>query len=392
MYTRNAVSSGGGLSGTKTMDARSGLEIGTTFAAAFERDTPRACPSATVRRSEPLASSLGDTPLRLVGFFGGKWSADRLREVLNKEEEVVMHMSWHAAADARSVSNGSIVSPAVRNLKLHEGLRLLHLGVSARGLPAYIRQSALEQQPGLRNLEPVARALQHAGSKLHKAGMWLGDASMISTLHHDDYHNILVQLGGTKRVLLLPPSAQPQLDLRTYDEERWEYSPSRDKLSDFPVKTFRRIDNFYHLDVFNGSVASNAVLADLAPRGLLCDLSAGEALYIPYPWAHAVLSTNDANKFGLNLAVNVWWETNDQHFRKKLVQYGCTALAVVFYVLSMRPQLLNALNPWAKRSAAVGGAGARDASNEAGARTAGDGKALGGKHKGKQKHGKGGRS
>ena len=240
----------------------------------------------------------------------------------------------------------------------------------------------------LRTLEPVAQALQHAGARLHKAGMWLGDASMISTLHHDDYHNILLQLGGTKRVLLLPPSLQPTLDLRTYDEERWEYSPSLGKLSDVPVKTHRRIDNFYHLDVFNGSVASDDTLAELAPRGLLCDLSAGQALYIPYPWAHAVLSSNDASGFGLNLAVNVWWETHEQHFHKKLVQYGCTALAVAFYVLSMRPQLMNALNPWGKRaaSAELG----QERREERSASATSTGKAHGGKHKGK--HGKGGRS
>ena len=66
--------------GAKSIDARTGLEIGTTFAAAFERNTPRACPSATVQHSEPLGSVLGDTPIRLSGFFGDKWRADQLEE------------------------------------------------------------------------------------------------------------------------------------------------------------------------------------------------------------------------------------------------------------------------------------------------------------------------
>ena len=144
-----------------------------------------------------------------------------------------MQMSWHAAADARPGSNGSIISPAARWLSLRDGLRLLRLGSASRGYTAYLRQSDLGQQPGLQTLEPVARALQHAGSRLHKAGMWLGDASMISTLHHDEYHNILLLLAGAKRVLLLPPAVAPQLDLGVL-RRGWQYDEVRGTLSDAP--------------------------------------------------------------------------------------------------------------------------------------------------------------
>lgn len=255
------------------------------------------------------------------------------------EEELEVQLSWHAAADARSTSNGSIVSPAARRLSLRSALALLHLGEHARGgLPAYVRQSDLRQQPSLRTLEPISRVLEHAGGRLHKAGMWLGDSSMISTLHHDDYHNILVLLAGRKRVLLLPPSVKPRLDLRHYAEERWEYVASRGTLSSAPVRTGRTIDNFYHLDVFATEEEEGDDARDeVAPYGMLCELSAGEALYIPHPWAHAVLSANDEDDgFGLSLAVNVWWQTDRQYMLQAIWRLGCTAAAVVLFALSAR--------------------------------------------------------
>ena len=315
------------------------------FATAFERNSSRACASVSVGPpGSSFAHLLGDTPIKLDGLVTPDWSAEKISTILNQEEMVQMQMSWHAAADARPGSNGSIISPAARWLSLRDGLRLLRLGSASRGYTAYLRQSDLGQQPGLQTLAPVARALQHAGSRLHKAGMWLGDASMISTLHHDEYHNILLLLAGAKRVLLLPPAVAPQLDLRVYDEERWQYDEARGTLSDAPAKTLRRIDNFYHLDVFNEA----AVHEELAPRALLCELRAGEALYIPHPWAHAVLSQNEpASGFGLNLAVNVWWETDETYWRNALWKYGCTAIGLA---MILAPQILGRLN--ARRAAA----------------------------------------
>ena len=314
------------------------LDLPPRFAAAYEQLASRACPTVDVGASEPLGKYLHSSPLLLDGLISPDWSADRLEALLNLQESVQIQMSWHAAADARPGSNGSIVSPAARWLSLREGLRLLRKGSAARGYTAYLRQSDLAQQPGMRTLAPVSRVLQHAGSRLHKAGMWLGDASMISTLHHDEYHNILLLLAGSKRVLLLPPAAAPQLDLRVYDEERWQYDEARDALSDAPVKSMRRIDNFYHLDVFNDADVHD----ELAPRALLCELRAGEALYIPHPWAHAVLSQNEpASGFGLNLAVNVWWETAEAHWRHSLWKYGCTVIGLA---LMLGPQILGRLN------------------------------------------------
>ena len=182
----------------------SGPTYTTTFAAAFEAHSSRDCASVKVSPSAPLARQieLGDAPLRLDGLIAPDWSAEKLPALLNEEEQVQVQLSWHAAADARPSSNGTIVSPAARWLSLREGMRLLRSGSAVRGYPAaYLRQSDLGQQPGLRSFAPVARALEHAGSRLHKAGMWLGDSSMISTLHHDEYHNILLLLAGRKRVI-----------------------------------------------------------------------------------------------------------------------------------------------------------------------------------------------
>lgn len=72
-----------------------------------------------------------------------------------------------------------------------------------------------------------------------------------------------------------------------------------------------------HVDIFADAPASEALEA-LAPRALLCELHAGEALYIPHPWAHAVLSANEPpSGFGLNCAVNVWALDPHPHLNPK---------------------------------------------------------------------------
>ena len=311
------------------------------FAIHLEHGVRATCPLLSPGKSVlEFSSILGDGPLILKDVHAGGWQPGLLNSLLNEDAEVDLQVSWHKYADAK-FANGSIVSPGARHLRLQEALRLLRLGESMRGVPAYIRQADLATQPKLGALLPITRAMTYAGERLHKIGMWLGDSSMLSTLHHDDYHNILFLLAGRKRVLLFPTTVSSDLDLRTYAEERWMYDESLQKLSDAPEPSGRMIDNFYHLDVFSNDPAFAAQQKRVAGYGMICELSAGDALYIPHPWAHAVISTNEPDDgFGLNLAVNVWWATDEFHQRMLMWRYGCTALAVALFVLSFKPGLL----------------------------------------------------
>jgi len=167
---------------------------------------------------------------------------------------------------------------------------------------------------------------------------------MRSTLHHDEYDNLLLLLAGRKRVLLVPPHVAPLLDHHVYDEARFEYNEQSGTLSDKPHFSGRRIDNFYGLDVFREHDRER--LETVAKQSLICEMVAGDTLYLPTPWAHAVVSeTDEANGgdgFGLNLAINVWWKTTGQQRRELLRKVLCTLLALVLYAVSLRPQII----PW----------------------------------------------
>jgi hypothetical protein len=49
------------------------------------------------------------------------------------------------------------------------------------------------------------------GAKLSMTNLWLGGRSMKNGLHFDNFDNLLHQLRGTKRALLLPPDDTPHL-------------------------------------------------------------------------------------------------------------------------------------------------------------------------------------
>lgn len=295
----------------------------------------------------------GTVPLKLDGVIEDSWQAGRLSGLLNTKDIVDLQLTWHASDISRSSTNNSIISPAARELQLGEAIQQLRLGVSGRGgHHAFIHQSDLSQQPGLKRLEAVKRVLDYVGGHLFKVTMWLGDASMLSTLHqHDEYHNVLLLLSGRKRVLLLPPASASELDLRAYVEERWTYDAVRGGLSTAPSVTGRTVDHFANvfadsedstrLERIAASWSSASSLLSDASGGMICALKAGEALYIPHSWAHAVISEVDPDDgFGLNVAVNVWFKTPDRHSKELLWKLAFAFLGLGLIYLARNPHLL----------------------------------------------------
>ena len=61
--------------------------------------------------------------------------------------------------------------------------------------------------------------------------------------------------------------------------------------------------------------------------------------------ARGALAKRAGERFRLNLAVNVWWETDETYWRNALWKYGCTAVA-----RRSSPRILGRLN--ARRAAA----------------------------------------
>ena len=105
----------------------------------------------------------------------------------------------------------------------------------------------------------------------------LGSVGSVSTLHYDEYHNVFVQVGGSKRVWLLPPSAWLSTLGFPKGHERYRQSPRR-SVFDWPDAERR-----------NASLGLRAVT-----------LQPGDALYIPPFWYHQTLTLRRSS------AVNVW--------------------------------------------------------------------------------------
>jgi hypothetical protein len=152
--------------------------------------------------------------------------------------------------------------------------------------------SSLPPPPFAAELRPMAAA--HA---------WLTGAAATG-LHFDRGDNLLALLSGTKRVLLLRPS----------EAARLRYAPATDVSVGSGGAGATVSDNHAMEDAFasdgargGGADGGNGVWASGA-RGLTCDVAAGELLFIPYHWHHAVLTRPSAPPDCWSVALN-WWFT-----------------------------------------------------------------------------------
>lgn len=111
---------------------------------------------------------------------------------------------------------------------------------------------------------------------IYSINAWLG-LSTHTPLHQDPYHNLFVQLFGSKMVRMFPESARDQLDMQT----------------DVLLKNTSNI-----ADVFEDSISAG--LSDSA-SGFEGHLESGDGLYIPQGWIHSFKGGK-----GISGSVN-WW-------------------------------------------------------------------------------------
>ncbi|MDE8653608.1 cupin-like domain-containing protein [Novosphingobium album (ex Liu et al. 2023)] len=112
--------------------------------------------------------------------------------------------------------------------------------------------------------------------------MWIGPAGTFTPLHHDLTNNLLVQITGSKRVLMVAPEEGPRL----YNDHH----------------VFSQVRDIEHVDLkrFPG-------MANL--HAMRFDLKAGEALFIPIGWWHQVT----AHDFSVSITYTNFRWRNDFH-------------------------------------------------------------------------------
>lgn len=106
---------------------------------------------------------------------------------------------------------------------------------------------------------------------------WFGPANTISPLHHDPKNNLLVQVVGTKQIILFPP------------EDSEHLYPHGDTL----LSNTAKVDPVHpNLEEFPNFVKA---------RGIKCLLEPSDIIYIPPKWWHHVTALDKS------FSVSFWW-------------------------------------------------------------------------------------
>ena len=163
----------------------------------------------------------------------------------------------------------------------------------------YLAQNDLP--PALYNDFDMPQLCDDAGfSKKHDVGagnlyscmIWMGPRGALSPLHYDPLDNLLMQVVGTKRVLLYPRTVgvtDENDEISAAEESAWTYAGSDGmQYNTSPV------------DVENPDLQKYPLFAE-APPPIECILNPGDALYIPEKWWHHVRSLSRS------VSVNMWW-------------------------------------------------------------------------------------
>jgi len=238
----------------------------------------------------------------------------RLRELTDAElvaevgtapfRMLVMPDDVHPTLD---LEHAALVEPATSGVFFADYLRLLDRLSETEEFAVYVAQLNLLRLPKL--LEQVCLPKALPGAKMSMANFWVGGRSMKNGLHFDNFDNLLHQLHGSKRALVLPPSDTPHLYYTESGANIRRHSFTFDadgRSAAFANETTHEQvrQNVAMINVFEEAVGTtHPKIAEASP--LICELSEGEALFMPKGWHHAVISTAEGAR---NVAVNTWYD------------------------------------------------------------------------------------
>ncbi|CAE7629341.1 JMJD7, partial [Symbiodinium microadriaticum] len=148
--------------------------------------------------------------------------------------------------------------------------------------------------------------------KLVQPSLWLTADVALTGFHTDGPENLLAQLSGSKDLTLLRPSEKSKLAYEEMIDAEPKTTLSADGIASIgQYNLHRKSSGHSALDV-------GAKPKDVPPEllknyneaeGAQCHLRAGDVLYIPAQWHHAVLTVPDESCIALSL--NLWYHRID---------------------------------------------------------------------------------
>ena len=278
----------------------------------------RGWPASTASewRGDVLKSLAGDE-LVSVSFTDAKGHMNRFEPFKR----------WNLTDPRWDVHPTVLVRPTAASMRLRDFLTLLDAeerGARVLGGVAYVSQ--LEMHLHLPALLPL---LDEPGwvaptAKLKETNLWLSRGATVTSLHQDTTDNLMVMIEGAKDFLLFPPEQKENLYYETITEltlrggaaaaEAAADAGLPSDRNETPTERSARIAkleaaaigaNHGLVDVTAPDLAAHPKYKDA--RGLVCRVSAGDALYVPLGWHHAVHSLPARRRGGRNLGINLWY-------------------------------------------------------------------------------------
>lgn len=234
------------------------------------------------------------TPVIITGLVNSEvdWNLDYLCQQLKTQEFLLRYYgNARYQQDKREwTSIGSGVQ--VQRLPFKEYAELLRSG-EAHEHDIYLAKCPVANTAlaKTQTLQAIDQQLGQLGLNRPASGsnLWIGPSGHVECLHYDPADGVLIQLHGSKKVVLFPPSQTANL---------------------YPYPVSVHLYRGLKLRCWFSQVYPDAPDFEAFPRlkEALCDkyeivLNQGEALYIPAGWWHEVTALGD----GMVCSVNRFW-------------------------------------------------------------------------------------
>merc|ERR1712008_213959 len=148
--------------------------------------------------------------------------------------------------------------------------------------------------------------VEETGLKLISPSLWLASDVVTTGFHTDGPENLLAQLSGHKEVILADPSEKENLYYQEVaDIERRMDVSLNGSVHILDVTSLHRTSHGHSVVDIADPSAIQRFPRYKEVRAINCSVEAGDVLYIPSQWHHAVLTTPDSSCVGLSL--NLWY-------------------------------------------------------------------------------------